>query len=138
MERPAGRTTWTRAAWSAGLAQVDAGRNDQRYLSRSQRPRQSKQSSRSWSAPAGDTASDDHGSRLPTYADLVGRNKPDSEIVRRSREYHTAYRPGAAGSAAIEERKRPKASPYHRVAWWSMRIIDAGVAEFRRRCLTPG
>jgi hypothetical protein len=30
-------------------------------------------------------ASDDHGSGLPTYADLFRCNNPDSKIVRRSR-----------------------------------------------------
>ena len=29
MERPAGRTIWTGAGWSAGLARVDGGRDDQ-------------------------------------------------------------------------------------------------------------
>src|SRR5216683_7891769 len=40
-----------------------------------------------------DGFTDDHGSRLPTYADLLRRNTPDSKIVRRSREYNKACRP---------------------------------------------
>jgi hypothetical protein len=29
VERPTGRTTWTAGVWSAGLARVDGGRDDQ-------------------------------------------------------------------------------------------------------------
>jgi hypothetical protein len=36
MKRPTGRTIWTRVAWSAGLARVDGGRDDQPRSSRSQ------------------------------------------------------------------------------------------------------
>jgi hypothetical protein len=42
-----------------------------------------------------DGFTDDHGSRLPTDADLLRRKDPDPKIARRSREYPAAHRPGA-------------------------------------------
>ena len=65
MQRPTGRTIWTWAAWSAGLAQVVGGRDDQPH------------SSRSRSAPAGGICSVDQ-CRMSSQCAIVQNRRSES------------------------------------------------------------